>query len=605
MKEKQFQKIKAHYIHYRQQLSGLRERIKQNDLWYVGEQTEFDKKKDKSMEGAPASRTGHLFNAIQYKHADFMDNYPHINILPREESDEEEAGKLSGIMPFILENCGFKKTYSKNCYEKLKSGTAVYGVFYKQEGQSGEVDIEEIDLLRLAFQPGITDIQDSKYVFYDYFMDIDEFYDLYGEQEGLQTQATYDEERTGPERDFLNEVVVVTDCYYKVYKNGERLLHFVKFSGSAVLEFTEGKEEYKEGFYRHGKYPFVFDVLHPVPGKLCGQGVIDIAKNPQAYIDKLDEIINKNALLNSMPRHFVNENVGMNEGEFLDVSNPLVHLAGSVSEENVKEIKTGSLPSFISSHRASKIEELKEIVGNRDFSQGGTSGGVTAASAITALQNSGDKLSRDMINASYYAFSEIIWLVIELVREFYDEERTFRVLGDDARYEYVTYSNQGLRDRTDMGLLEGLITPEEAEGMGLSVSYEKPQFDITLTVEKNNPYQRSQHNELILALFNMGLFVPQNLSLGRFVISNLNFDGKDKLLAQMDEMQKKLTEQAAQGAGQTGTGVTAEPGASEVSANAMAPKSAAEEMLALPIGGDNNSDSGEEMLAVPVGEGAI
>ena len=39
-----------------------------------------------------------------------------------------------------------------------------------------------------------------------------------------------------------------------------------------------------------------------------------------------------------------------------------------------------------------KIEELKETSGNRDFSQGSTASGVTAASAIAALQEAGSKL---------------------------------------------------------------------------------------------------------------------------------------------------------------------------------------------------------------------
>ncbi len=592
MKTEQLNKIRAYYTHYRQQLAGLRNRIKQNNLWYKSEQTEFGENKGKGMEGAPESRTGHLFNAIQYKHADIMDNYPHINVLPREEGDEEEAKTLSGIIPFFLENCEFKKTYSANSYEKLKSGTAVYGVFYRQKEDSrGEIDIEAVDLLRLSFQPGIEDIQESKYVFYDSFMDIEEFRDIYGERENIQTQATYDEEKAGPEKDFLSETVVITDCYYKIPKDGKKILHFVKFSGNEILEYTEGKEEYKDGFYRHGRYPFVFDILHPEPDEVYGRGVIDVGKNVQAYIDKLDEIINQNALLNSLPRQFVNENAGVNEKELLDITNPIVHVAGSISEDVAKAIKVGNLPAFISAHRATKIEELKEILGNRDFSQGGTSGGVTAASAITALQNSGDKLSRDAIASSYHAFSGIIWLVIELFREFFDEERTYRILGDDAKYRYITYSNKGIQERFIAGGLEEFLEPDTARALAeeynVPVTYEKPVFDISLSVEKNNPYQRSQHNSLILSLFNMGLFVPQNLDLGIFVISNLNFDGKDKLLQQMKEMQERQKQAAQAQDGVPG-------GATGVQVDAGSP-----EMLSVPIG----AEGGEEMLSFPIEEG--
>ena len=38
-------------------------------------------------------------------------------------------------------------------------------------------------------------------------------------------------------------------------------------------------------------------------------------------------------------------------------------------------------------------------------------GGVTAASAIAALQEAGSKLSRDMIKAGYRAFGQVCYLV--------------------------------------------------------------------------------------------------------------------------------------------------------------------------------------------------
>jgi len=78
------------------------------------------------------------------------------------------------------------------------------------------------------------------------------------------------------------------------------------------------------------------------------------------------------------------------------------------------------------------IEELKETRGNRDFSQGGTTSGVTATSAIAALQEAGSKLSRDMIKGSYHAFTQIACLVIRLIRQFYDEPRAFRILGEQG-----------------------------------------------------------------------------------------------------------------------------------------------------------------------------
>ena len=83
------------------------------------------------------------------------------------------------------------------------------------------------------------------------------------------------------------------------------------------------------------------------------------------------------------------------------------------------------MPAFIVNHKTNKIDELKETSGNSDFSQGSTQSGVTAASAIAALQEAGSKLSRDMIRSYYEGFEEETYLVIELIRQFYTEPRSF------------------------------------------------------------------------------------------------------------------------------------------------------------------------------------
>ena len=84
---------------------------------------------------------------------------------------------------------------------------------------------------------------------------------------------------------------------------------------------------------------------------------------------------------------------------------------------------------------------------------GGTSGGVTAATAIAALQEAGGKLSRNMIADGYDAFGDVVTLVIELVRQFYGLRRQFRLLGRAC----VMNTNNALTsiDGTDAAAAEG------------------------------------------------------------------------------------------------------------------------------------------------------
>lgn len=509
----EYKEIFARYDEYRRLLTEYRERVKANRLWYRQQQTEYQGEAKEKTADVPSSHSGHIFNAIQYKHADLMDNFPRANVLPREESDEDAAKVLTEVLPFIFERCGFKKTFNANLYNKLISGTCAYGVFYDENANEGrgEIEIKDIEILNLAWQPDAQKLSDSRFVFYDTFMPEEEFLTLFdGEFENIAVQAQYDEQPSIQSED-VSRTVIVTDCYFKERKkDGKKVLHFVKFSGSEIL--YDSRESHPDGFYNHGEYPFVVDVLHPIPGEIAGFGMVDVGKDMQGYIDRLDYAINRNAMLLSKNRHFIQNNSGVNEEEFCDLSCDLVHVNGTLDEYHTRRIDVGSMPEFVISHRKDKIDELKEILGNRDFAQGGSSGGVTSGTAIVALQSASDKLVRDSVSSSYDAFEDIVRIAIELIREFYTEDRIFRIVGESGAAEY--------RHVSSSALFRG---------------GEKTVFDVSVTVEKNSPYQRGLHNQLMMELNAAGLLNPQNYEIASFVLKSLNFDGKDKLLRDLGE----------------------------------------------------------------------
>ena len=505
--------IRSAYNDYVGRLSSFREKIKEDRKWFEQSQTELQSKDEKKRSvSVPNSHSGHIFNAIQYKHADAMDNFPCANVLPREESDEEGAKLLSEIVPFVFERCRFKQTYSRNLYNKFISGTAVYGVFWDKS----DIAVREIDMLNFAWQPDIVSLQDSRYIFYDSFMPKDDFVKVYGDTEGCFMQSTYHEQKdnTGTE---TADTVVITDCYYKVQvSEGKKVLHFVKFSGNKVLFSSEEASGYEDGFYKHGRYPFCFDVLNPVPGKILGMGVVDVSKNMQARIDGLDAAITKHAMKCARDRYFGKKSNGINVADFMNLDVEYIECQGDL-ESAVKHFDVSPLPSFVMNHRDKLIEELKEICGNRDFAQGGTTGGVTSGTALTVLQSASDKLVRDSVSFSYDCFREIVELVIEVVREFYSEERVFRVTGADGKCVFKLVKNSDIFG-----------------GEGTAV------FDVTVTVEKSNPYSRAMHNSLILELASAGLLNPQNFAVNKFLLTQLDFDGKDKLIQDLENLYNEM-----------------------------------------------------------------
>lgn len=187
-----------------------------------------------------------------------------------------------------------------------------------------------------------------------------------------------------------------------------------------------------------------------------------------------------------------------------------------MDEEKLRQITLSPMDGMLAEVRQMKIQELKETTGTRDVNQGMSSGGVTAAAAITALQEAGDKGSRDCIAGSYRAYVAVMEQVVELVRQFYTGTRYFRIAGKGG-WRYIRYSNRGLQEKT---------TGVNAAGHLLR---RRPIFDIEVRAERENPLDRAGRNELMLSLFRAGLFDPDNRVAASLALSGMNFDGIDSL----------------------------------------------------------------------------
>lgn len=518
---------------YKEGKSNLENRIVENERWFRLRHWDVIRGENANPnQNTPEPTSAWLFNSISNKHADAMDNYPEPNILPREQGDEQDAKSLSNIIPVILERNEFEQTYSNAWWYKLKSGTSCYGVFWNSslENGLGDIDIKKIDLLNLYWEPGIADLQQSRNLFLASLVDDDLLLGQYPQLKGkLQSKIIDVKDYVHDDTIHTDDKSVVIDWYYRRGK----VLHYAKFVGETLLYASENDPQYQErGFYDHGDYPFVFDVLFPEEGTPTGFGYLDVCKQPQMYIDKLNQIILQNAFLAGKPRFYIKDTGGVNEAEFADWSKNFVHVAGSLNEENIRQIDTKPLDGYILNLMQYKVDELKETSGNRDFSQGGTSSGVTAASAIAALQEAGNKLSRDMIKGSYRAFTKINYLCIELIRQFYDEMRCFRIEGQDGNLQYIEYNNGNLRDQPIPPAYPGA-----EQEPGYQPSYRRPIFDIRVKPQKSNPYSRMAQNELAKELYGAGFFDPTRADMALGALDLMDFEGKAKTVERISQGQ--------------------------------------------------------------------
>jgi hypothetical protein len=493
--------------------------------------------------------TAWLWSCIQSRHSDIMDSYPTCNFQPRQEDDKAEAEKLSAIVPVIFEQNRYEKVYSDLAWYTLKNGGGIQGVFWdgSKHNGLGDIVIKKIDIINFFSEPGVTDIQESQNIFNTELVDNNILEQRYPQCVGKLGGKTitiaeylYNEEKA----DTSNKSVVV-DWYYHTYVNGKKTLQYVKYVNDIVLYATENeisapekiipdmetgipltipldKPIAEKGLYDHGLYPFVVMPLYPIEGSIFGYGITDIGKDTQIQIDQLNKAIVDNAIEGASARYFSKGDGTINEDEFTDTSKKIVHVQGNITDDFLRPIEHKRLDGIYVNFLTQKIDELKYVTSNQDVNNGVAPSGVTSASGIAALQESQGKNARNTNKTFHRAYRDVCYLVVELIRQFYDTPRTFRINPDGMQEQFVTYDNSGLK-------------PQPQMTMGMDMGLRLPEFDIDVTSEKANPYKKMEINDLALSFYNAGFFNPQMTDQALACLGMMDFTKKDEVMKKINE----------------------------------------------------------------------
>ena len=542
---------------YKAGKAALDKRIVDNELWFrMGHWKNYQ---NPMMPGKAQPSSGWLFNSIANKHADAMDNYPEPNVLPRAQDDEETARALSKILPTVLEQCDYETVYSDTWWRKLKTGTGVKGVFWDPalRGGLGDISIKSMNLLMLYWEPGVEDVQDSPNLFSLSLENSARLESIYPQMAGHTGSSLDTAKYIHDDSIDTSDKSVVVDWYYKkALPGGQTMLHYCKYCNGVVLYASENDPSLADrGLYDHGQYPFVFDPLFREEDSPAGFGYIDVMKDTQTAIDEMNHAMDENVKLAAKVRYVLSDTAGVNEEELADSSKDIVHVVGRLNDDSFRPLQVAGLAGNLITYRDDRVSELKEISGNRDVSQGGTTSGLTAASAIAALQEAGSKLSRDMLKSAYRAFTKECYLVIELMRQFYDEERIYRITGESGGTEYVPFSNAQLQPKPG-----GMVG-------GVQLGDREPVFDITVTAAKKSTFSRLSQNETAKECYQMGLFNPANADAALAVLDMMDFEGIEKvrqrvsqngtLYQQLQQMAQQMQKMAAIIDQQNGTNMSA------------------------------------------------
>lgn len=467
--------------------------------------------------GEPRPVTPVIQSTIENVRADLMDQFPQAVIT----ADEPQYGEIAELITAaIKENhlrTGYAREYAKLTHDLLVGGYMVQEVGFDPALNNGlgGAFLRHVDPRSIMFDPLCADIADSRAVFKFVSHPRAWFKQRYPKQEqdmnadSLLLKPVHDSYLTVSD----NDSIMLIECWQREYDpdTGRYSIHMTKFAGGVVLENSRTAKP--EGYYRHGEYPFVVTTLFPRKGSCLGFGFVDMFENQQLYSDKLDQIVLKNALMASHNKLLVTGASGFDVDDLRDWSKE-VHRGENLN--GVTWFSTAPLPGYIISYIQSMREGIKEESGANDFSRGSTSGGVTAASAIAALQEMSSKRSRMAARSVHSAFEQAVRQEIEVEREFCIFPRKLYSVGKAKKSGVLTSSD--LMKKT---------------GLGNDLPIE---FSVTVKVQRENSFSVAAHNELMLAMLKAGMITPD------IALEMMMFDGKEQV---QELMNKKLEEAKA------------------------------------------------------------
>ena len=436
----------------------------------------------------PRPTTPVIQSTVESIRADLMDQLPEAVVTADAPENEGAALALTALIAENHRRGRFEREYASLLHDLLVGGYMVMEVGYDGEENNGigAAFIRHADAHNVLFDPQAADIQDARAIFKIAPYPADWFRARYPEAfaQMRQEPVTVVPRRDGYLTRGTDKEILLLECWEREYDPETRAsrVHMAKLAGGVLLE--DSRRMKPEGYFAHGRYPFVVTPLFTRKGTALGYGFADVFETQQRYSDKLDQIILKNALMASRNKLLITGASGFDADDLRDWSKE-VHRGDSLG--GVTWFPTPPLPAYVAGFAKAIRDGIKEESGATDFSRGETYGGVTAAAAIAALQEASGKRARMVARVAHGAFEEAVRLEIETEREFCAFPRTIRLPNGQP----AAFAGE------DMFRLTNLNNHLPIE------------FAVTVKAQRENRFTVAAHNETIINLVRLGMVTPQ------------------------------------------------------------------------------------------------
>ena len=449
--------------------------------------------------------------------ADQMDNMPEALMLPETKDLEEVSEDLTDVVRFIMARNNYESLHRRRVEDCFCTGTAVTQVAWDKDMDDGKGNVAVIRWPIEAFlwDPAAENIQDARALFkvswhplswYEqHYPDLaEEIGSDWSEYSGLGVPDAQDMDQPGDE-----DRAMLLEYWYRLYDAKKRryTINVAYLAGGVLLE------KFKD-VYKHGMYPFVLDVYTPIEGLPVGDGLIQECAPMMRYVNRYAAYIDANLRMSSKGRMLVDRNAGIDKDALLDWENDIIE-GDRIDTGALQWMQNQPFTGAATQQMLQLQTDIKQDSGQNQFTRGETAGGVTAASAISALQEAGGKITRLRTNVLNQGFKAIVEQVMWLISQFYDKKRTL----------FITGKNEQTQRSVD-------ASPERLFGVKKGEHLPPPPYTVQVQVQRRNPLRQQAQNELFMQAYSMAAQAGTPFPLS-VLFRLLHVDGKERILPEI------------------------------------------------------------------------
>jgi hypothetical protein len=512
-----YQKIVTDFRQSQTALSELHQEFREYDDFYLAKHWNKER-----ASWRPDPVVNYVAYVVDQKAPQLTNQRPTGLILPTAQDDEEAAKLFTQITDVIAERVDLDSKIDEVVRTGLLLGTGFFRVWwdnslkggrpqYDQMGNViggnqwvGDVAIDCPDPSNIYPDPAANCIEECRYIIY-----------------AVPKTTKWVEEKFGvkvdPEQAFETEIYNRPSVnnskdrvmFYEYWYRDNSEINCVYAAGGKVVKRINK-------VFAHGRYPFVSFIAKKNRKSLWGIGEPKNIMANQKLLNKLVEIPTTISQLTSNPIALIDPRSGIDAKKWTNKPGQIWMAKDPGAAVRWLEPPRGDGNIY------RQIELLREFIermgGVYDANTGETPGGVTAAAAIQMLQEQGSIPIKGIARNLYQSIKDVYELMIELVKENYEETRYIRIVGEDGSIEFQEF---------------------------LGSQYAEIDFDVKVSAGASTPTSKAYVAQLAADLFDRQILLPSE-----YVELQENLPNKERIVARLREQEQMQQQQAMMGPAQ-------------------------------------------------------